>query len=201
MLLGFVAANAQNALIIPDYFDPIYPEEFCNNCFTNIEFSSGVKYSIGIGLVKPVSERFDLVTNLGFGYWNYEVTIQTSGGIWYEGFYDQYKEKMSLFNFSVGERFHLFQLKNSSFYSGLNFNVQLYTQDLQKNAGLSIEPTFGWRKSLTTKSELFIAVGYDQHLTSYSEISNRRPGKLAFNLGYNIVLQSKKRDSEDLIKK
>jgi len=193
ILLGGTTIKAQTVDLIPngnlEFFYPFSLD--CINCYSNLAFNSGIKYGIGLGLVKEISPRFDLITNLGFGYWNYKVRVEYYGG---GGYFDQYDESTALFNLSIGERFHLVEFAKSSIFSGLNFNFQLNTTEFYKKFGVSLEPTIGWRKSFGQKSELFIATGFDQHLTSYTRFSQKKPGRIVFNIGYNFLLKKKQEE-------
>ena len=167
------------------FFDPTFD---CINCLTIAEYDyhTGVKTGIGIGLAKEITPRVDLTTHLSYQFWSYQVNYRHS-----TYYYESFEENNHLINISIGQRFHFAKFKTSSFYTATNLNFQKYLNDTHKNFGLSIEPALGWKKDLGQKSECFLSLGYDQLLTSYSNSSIQRPGRLGINLGINILLKKK----------
>ena len=161
------------------------PNVDCANCFNNYDVTTGTKFQIGFGIVKEIVPRFDAVSNIGYGYWNYNLVFKSFDG----RIVDEFNRDEHVFNLSIGERFHIVQFGNSSIYSGLNLNFQIHAGDFIQNTGFSLEPTFGWRKSTGKKTEIFIAAGYDQHLNR--AVENQKPGKVTVNLGFNVVLKNK----------
>ncbi len=183
-----VTTQAQSGLelVPPD-------NDFCYNCENGYGIDIGTKMQIGIGVVKEIKPKFDLVSNLGYGYWAYQQTLKNAEGI----VLDQFKTTEHLMFLSLGERLHLFKFENSSFYTGVNFNLQLNVDKVVHKARVTIEPSIGWRYTTSRKTEIFIAAGYDQQLNRY--IRDQRPGKVTFNLGFNFVLKKKDEHSSEEI--
>jgi len=185
----FVAStHAQTSAETYFPYDLIFPNSIApkNN---SIQYSSGIKSMIGVGIVKPITSRFYLTSNLGFSIWTSKAVVVDFNG----NQLDEYRTTGKLFNLSFGERFHIFRFKKSSFYSALQFNLQYRLNKFNpNNIGLSMEPSIGWRKKLGEKSEVTFSIGYDQPITSNKYTNGNQSGNTAFSVGYNFRLSNTK---------
>lgn len=185
LLIGFFFSYAQADLAF--IADPLVPDPNnnvdCANCgLGGDDFGTGIKLGMGYGIAKEVKPDIDLIATIGYAYWRYQV--QQNGTF----FGNPYIQDAHLFNLAIGGRVHLLRGETSSLFTGMNVNVQYHDVRFRRRFGLSIEPTLGWCRSIGDNHEFFAQVGYDQHVSSYSQYYQRHPRKVSVAIGFNLKI-------------
>lgn len=163
----------------------------CFACsYGDYDYNVGFRIGMGYGVLKPMNALLDLTANLSLNYWRYEV--QTKGLL--GNIEDSFIEDNVYFNLAIGERIKVWEFNKSKIFTGVNLNVQAYFNLTHRRMGLGIEPNIGWSRAMGQKSEFFLFLAYDQHLSSYNRRYSRHPGKLSLVMGINRRLEERRNE-------